>query len=76
MRGDSRIRIARTFYVQHDILESWLHALAFGRNVCAHNARIWIRRFTIKPKIPKEYRDVWPVAQNDRGVAGEVSLSN
>jgi len=47
-------------------LESWLHALAFGRNVCAHNCRVWNRTFTIRPKIPKLYVDEWPEASQDR----------
>lgn len=66
MKGSLRLPIAQSFGVQHDILESWLHALAFGRNICAHHARVWNRTFTIKPKIPKEYRSIWPTKAHDQ----------
>jgi abortive infection bacteriophage resistance protein len=60
LRGALRIPVARAFGLQHDIFESWLHALSFGRNVCAHHCRVWNRSFTIKPKIPKNLRGLWP----------------
>jgi abortive infection bacteriophage resistance protein len=66
MKGELRSPIASSFKLQHDILESWLHALAFGRNICAHHARVWNRTFTIKPKIPKQYLEVWPRKAQDR----------
>ena len=66
MKGALRLPIAASFSVQHDILESWLHALAFARNICAHHARTWNRTFTIKPKIPKAYQGVWPSVAQDR----------
>ena len=52
-KGDIQVLIAKPFGLHRSILESWLHALAFGRNVCAHNCRVWNRTFTIKPKIPR-----------------------
>jgi abortive infection bacteriophage resistance protein len=60
MRGVLRLPVANKFNLQHDILESWLHALTFGRNICAHHCRVWNRVFTIRPKIPKEYQGIWP----------------
>lgn len=66
MKGTLRLPIAESFSAQHDVLESWLHALAFARNVCAHHARTWNRTFTIKPKIPREYQGVWPTTAPDR----------
>lgn len=66
MKGQLRLPIAASFSVQHDVLESWLHALAFARNTCAHHARVWNQRFTIKPKIPKEYQGQWPATAQDR----------
>ncbi len=59
-RGTVRVPIATAFDVHQSVLESWLHALVFSRNVCAHHGRLWNRRFTIDPMIPKAYRDVWP----------------
>ena len=66
MRGELRIPVADALGVQQDILESWLHCLSFVRNVCAHHARIWNRRLTISPKIPKKYRDTWPAQSQNR----------
>jgi abortive infection bacteriophage resistance protein len=65
-RGPVRIPISAQFQIQQDVLESWLHALVFARNVCAHHGRFWNRRFTIKPKIPNIYKDTWPQASQDR----------
>jgi abortive infection bacteriophage resistance protein len=66
LKGFLRTPVAAVFGVQQDILESWLHALAFGRNVCAHHCRVWNRKFTIKPKIPKPYQGTWPVESQNR----------
>ena len=65
-RGSIRQPIAEQFGVQHDVLASWLHALVFARNVCAHHMRFWNRRFTIWAQIPKGYRAAWPDASRDR----------
>ena len=45
-----------------EILESWIHAFANLRNLCAHHSRVWNRRFTIKPKIP--YNTRFPFLKN------------
>ncbi len=45
--------IANQFGLAHPhILESWMHAFAHLRNICAHHGRIWNRRLTTTPKIP------------------------
>ena len=59
-RGSMRIPVATHFGLQHDVLASWLHSLVFARNVCAHNGRVWNRRYTIQPKIPRMYQNQWP----------------
>lgn len=66
LKGALRNPVAAEFQVQHDVLESWLHALSFARNVCAHHCRAWNRRYTIKPKIPKPYRELWPASSQNR----------
>jgi abortive infection bacteriophage resistance protein len=38
----------------HLILESWMHAFAHLRNVCAHHGRLWNRRFITLPKLPED----------------------
>jgi abortive infection bacteriophage resistance protein len=52
--------VAKEFKIHQTILESWLHALSFARNVCAHHQRIWNKTFTIQPKIPKRDLGDWP----------------
>lgn len=65
-RGELQTKVASRFGINRTVLESWLHALAFGRNVCAHNCRVWNRTFTIKPKILKKFERVWPEVSQDR----------
>lgn len=65
-KGAVRLPIAQAFSLQHDILESWLHALVFARNVCAHHCRVWNRTYTIKPKIPKRKYNHWPEESRDK----------
>lgn len=60
LRGNYRQQISKKFDLQHDILESWLHSIAFSRNICAHHSRMWRNHYTIRPKIPKNYRSVIP----------------
>lgn len=64
-RGELQTSVANIYGVNRTVLESWLHALAFARNVCAHHSRLWNRRFTITPKLPKKYED-WPADARDR----------
>lgn len=65
-KGVHRIPVAHAFGVQHDVLESWLHALVFVRNVSAHHCRLWNRTFTITPKIPKKMYAEWPAESADK----------
>ncbi|MEI6433384.1 MAG: Abi family protein [Bacteroidota bacterium] len=44
------------------ILESWMHAFANLRNICAHHSRLWNRRFTISPQLP--YNTIYPFLNN------------
>lgn len=46
--------ITKEFGLAHPhILESWMHAFAQLRNICAHHGRLWNRRLTTTPKIPR-----------------------
>ena len=65
-KGELRIPVASQFLLQHDVLESWLHALVFARNVSAHHCRLWNRTFTITPKIPKKQYPQWPQGSADK----------
>ena len=65
-KGQIRQKVSAQFKLQHDVMESWLHSLAFSRNVCAHNGRIWNKSFTIRPKIPRVYQREWPLSSADK----------
>jgi abortive infection bacteriophage resistance protein len=45
--------IARSFEINREVFEKWLHALTYARNLCAHHSRFWNRDFVIQPAIPK-----------------------
>jgi abortive infection bacteriophage resistance protein len=47
-------KVANHFYSRHPHnLESWIQSLSFIRNICAHHQRLWNRKITIKPTIPR-----------------------
>ena len=57
---DDRKEIANTFNLYHTIFENWIHALTYGRNLCAHHSRFWNRDFVIQPTIPRgSLRSPW-----------------
>lgn len=62
-KGTEKKKIAKEFGLPNPlILESWMHAFAGLRNICAHHSRLWNRRFTIVPKLP--YNTDNPFIQN------------
>ena len=44
--------IAFRYHLQPDILQSWIHHLVYTRNLCAHHARLWDRKWSISPDRP------------------------
>ncbi len=42
-------RIAGFFEVHHTVFASWLHAMTYVRNLCAHHSRLWNRDLAIEP---------------------------
>ncbi len=54
-RSDKKA-ICDPFPLSPRTFQSWLHAIAYLRNLCAHHSRLWNRRFTITPEVPKEYQ--------------------
>ncbi len=48
--------IAQFFDLSPIELGSWLHALTYIRNLCAHHSRIWNRHFTVKPAVKSKYQ--------------------
>ena len=52
-KGHEKKKVAKEFGLPNPlILESWMHAFAGLRNICAHHGRLWNRRFTIVPQLP------------------------
>ena len=43
--------------VNHDTLSSWLHAISYVRNLCAHHKRVWNKTLTIKPAIARKHKE-------------------
>lgn len=53
-------QIAKDFGLpQHVYMESWIKSIAVLRNHIAHHARIWNRRFSLKPQLPKTLPMDW-----------------
>lgn len=56
----TRKEVARSFGIpQHEFMRNWLENLTIIRNVCAHHARLWNRRFAIKMRLPHRSRQPW-----------------
>ena len=43
--------------VNHDTLSSWMHAISYVRNLCAHHKRVWNKQLTIKPAIARKHKE-------------------
>lgn len=50
---EDRKAISVEFGLNPEVLASWMHAISYTRNICAHHARLWNREFTIKPLVAK-----------------------
>jgi len=52
--------VAHHFGIPHPfLLESWMHAFTNVRNICAHHSRLWNRKLTVIPKLPKNIKYTW-----------------
>jgi abortive infection bacteriophage resistance protein len=51
--------IANYFGLDENVFASWLHALVYTRNICAHNTRLWNRIMGISPQIPQSTHHSW-----------------
>lgn len=73
LRGSAeRKAVAAAFQVDEQVLHSWLHALTYLRNLCAHHARLWNRQFVIKPVIARKHSTF--LKANDRFYAMAVVM--
>src|SRR5262249_23664579 len=54
-RASLRNRVAREFGLVEPVFISWLHTIAYVRNVCAHHSRLWNRELGVMPQLPAEW---------------------
>lgn len=64
LKGEDQQVIANIYNIKDVVLTSWLHALVYLRNLCAHHARLWNRTLTFKPALPQK-SSIWRGVKND-----------
>lgn len=57
--------IARYFGLSDTVFTSWLHSIVYVRNICAHHSRLWNRRLSIRPLIPRSPQRLFINAQTE-----------
>jgi abortive infection bacteriophage resistance protein len=72
LKYPEHLEICNAFGVNHQTLSSWLHAISYVRNVCAHHGRLWNHILTIKPLIPNNRRGEFPT--NERVYAALLAM--
>lgn len=45
-------KVADYFNLRLPVFTSWMHSIAYVRNICAHHSRLWNRTLAVKPVIP------------------------
>ena len=66
LKKDDRKSISRNdFDIDHMLMTSWLHAIVYSRNLCAHHSRIWNRILAIQPMRNKKDKD-WDNIQTNK----------
>ncbi|MBD5220440.1 MAG: Abi family protein [Bacteroidales bacterium] len=54
--GLPKRKVARYYGISDTVMESWLHAIVYVRNICAHHSRLWNRKLSINALIPRNTR--------------------
>lgn len=64
-----RSKIARTYGLDQQVLQSYLHHLTYVRNLCAHHSRVWNRELTITAPLVKTKPPVLAktISRTDKG---------
>lgn len=70
-KPEDRKVISKAFNVRYELFGSWIHALSYLRNICAHHSKLWNLRFVVKPKMKKEFS---VVSENDKFFAFTVVI--
>lgn len=55
--GLTRRKIAEHFGLDDSTFASWLHALVYIRNLCAHHSRLWNRLYGIRAQVPNKTKN-------------------
>lgn len=55
--GQCKRDIAKYFGVADTVMVSWLHAITYIRNICAHHSRFWNKILGIRPTVPRRTRN-------------------
>jgi abortive infection bacteriophage resistance protein len=55
LRASLRKHLAKDFGLVEPVFVSWLHTIAYIRNVCAHHNRLWNRESGVMPTLPDEW---------------------
>lgn len=66
--GRSKRALANYYGISDTVMESWLHAIVYVRNICAHHSRLWNKNLRIRPLIPRHtaHSFLSNTAQNNR----------
>ena len=64
VKSPHRKAVAEYFGIKEVVLISWLHTLAYVRNICAHHARLWNKDLRISVKVPRKTTNKWLSSQN------------
>lgn len=51
--SQARRKFARFYGLSDTIMQSWLHAIVYIRNICAHHSPLWNRKLNINAMIPR-----------------------
>ena len=75
LRPDQRA-IALRYGIQSRVLVSWMHHLAYVRNLCAHHARLWDRVWSIKPELPRGRNWSLPLVRDNARLFSTLLILN
>lgn len=50
------VTVCGSYGLPHPVLISWLHAINYIRNICAHHSRLWNRECRIRPLIARAFK--------------------
>ena len=63
--GQARRQVARFYGLPDTVMESWLHAIVYVRNICAHHGRLWNKRLSINAVVPRHTNMPFITTPND-----------